>query len=250
MMTAIVVDDEPLARRALATMIERSDRVRLVAQAADGAAALPLVEELQPDLLFLDIEMPEMDGLTVLRTLRSAASPPLPILTTAYDQHAIAAFELHALDYLLKPFGQTRFDEAVRRAADLLDLRERAAAVERAQSALGATGVPRLERVFVRDARSIRPVPVADVLRVEAQSDYAALHVGQRVHLVDMRITDLAARLPSPPFLRVHRSHIVNLDHVDRIELGDDTRMTVLMNDGGRVPVSRSRASEIRNFAR
>lgn len=250
MMTAIVVDDEPLARRALTSMIEQSTLVRMVGQAADGLAALPLVKQLEPDLLFLDIEMPEMDGLTVLRCLQSVAKPPLPILTTAYDQHAVAAFELHALDYLLKPFGQQRFDEAVRRAAALLDLQARAAAVERAQSALGSEAPQRLDRIFVREARSIRAVAVADVSRVEAQSDYAALHVGKRVHLVNMRISVLASRLPSPPFLRVHRSHLVNLDHVERFELADDARTVVLMNDGRRVPVSRSYTAEIRSFTR
>lgn len=251
MMTALVVDDEPLARRALATMIAASSHVREVGQAADGISALPLVKTLSPDLIFLDIEMPEMDGLAVLRHLRSLSSPPLPIFTTAYDQYAVAAFELHALDYLLKPFGQGRFDTAVQRAADMMDLRLRAAALERAGEALTtAAATQPLDRVFVREARSIRPLPLAEVLRVESQGDYAALHTAKRVHLMDMRISELETRLPAPPFLRVHRSHIVNLDHVERIDLDDAARMSVLMKDGARIPMSRSRSGEIRRVAR
>jgi len=251
MMTALIVDDEPLARRALATMIGASCCVRQVGQASDGVTALPLIEALAPDLIFLDIEMPEMDGLAVLRHLRSLTAPPLPILTTAYDQYAVRAFELHALDYLLKPFGQARFDAAVQRAADVMDLQSRAAALDRAGAALTTSAVRRpLDRVFVREARAIRPIPLVDVLRVESQGDYAALHTAKRVHLMDMRITELEACLPVPPFLRVHRSHIVNLDHVERIDLGEAARMSVLMKDGGRVPVSRSRAGAIRGATR
>jgi two-component system LytT family response regulator len=251
MMTALVVDDEPLARRALATMISAASSVRQVGEASDGITALPLVESLCPDLIFLDIEMPEMDGLSVLRHLRAMASPPLPVFTTAYDQYAVAAFELHALDYLLKPFGQARFDAALQRAADMIELRLRAAAIERAGEALSPVASARpLDRVFVREARAIRPVPLTDVLRVESQADYAALHTAKRVHLMDMRISELEARLPTPPFLRVHRSHIVNLDHVECIELDDAARMIVLMKNGGRVPVSRSRAGVIRGVAR
>src|SRR5262245_26202552 len=117
MMNVLVADDEPLARRSLARMITARSDLHQIGEASDGAEALDKIRRLAPDLVFLDISMPEMDGLTVVRELRSHPSPPLLIFTTAYDEHAVTAFELHALDYLLKPFGQDRFDAAVQRAA-------------------------------------------------------------------------------------------------------------------------------------
>ena len=251
MMTTLVVDDEPLARRALATMIATRSDLRQVGEATDGTDAIDMIRRLAPDLVFLDISLPEMDGLTVVRHLRSFPSPPLLIFTTAYDDYAVAAFELHALDYLLKPFGQNRFNAAVQRAADAADLQLRARAIGRAdQALLQGDGQGTLQRIFVRDGASIRQLAIAEIVRVEAQDDYAALHTDRRIHLVSVRIGDLEASLPKPPFLRVHRSHIVNLDHVDRFERDVPERMTVLMRDGKRVPVSRTRACDIRRVTR
>lgn len=251
MLTAVVVDDEPLARRRLAEMLAIVPWIAQVGEAADGERALELIDARRPDVVLLDIEMPEVGGLEVVRRLALRPAPPALVFTTAHEHYAVDAFEMHALDYLLKPFGQARCEAALRRVREHLDVRARLAALERAREALAPiarTGPP--THLFVRDGASVRAVRVADIRRIEGDDDYAALHTESRRHLIGLRLAELEARLPSPPFLRVHRSHIVNLDHVDRLHRLDEARLEVRMRDGSVVPVSRSRTKEIRRLAR
>jgi len=247
---ALVADDEPLARRRLAALIADVPWAQQVGEACDGLEAVQLTQTLQPDVVFLDIGMPELSGVDVVRRLRQAPISPLVIFTTAHDQHAVTAFELGAVDYLLKPFGAPRFLAAIERARNV-GPHENTAVLARAQDLLSRPNpVAALDRIFVRDGNAIVPVPLATVERAEAQDDYVMIYAAQRRHLMSLRIRDLEEWLPNPPFLRVHRSHIVNLDHVDRIIGLDAARFEVTMKDGTTVPVSRARSQEIRRRAR
>jgi two-component system, LytTR family, response regulator len=248
--TALVVDDEPLARRKLATLIAGVPWATQVGEAADGIEALQAVARLSPQVVFLDVQIPELSGIQVASSLRGMQTSPAVVFTTAHDNHAIAAFELGAVDYLLKPFGTRRFLEALERARLTSQMRTGNAALERAIAALGGGATVSRERIFVREGNSVLPLPLDQVERVEAQDDYAMIHTPGRRHLVSLRMGTLEARLPNPPFLRVHRSHIVNLDHVDRICGLDDSRFEVRMKTGAIVPVSRARSQEIRRRSR
>lgn len=248
--TALVVDDEPLARRKLASLVAEVPWLEQVGEADDGAAALEAIARLHPDIVFLDIRMPGLSGLQVVEALADADPAPAVVFTTAFDQYAVTAFELDAVDYLLKPFGRERFLKAVERARGVVSQRQGAAALSRARHALSASGLEALgDRIFVREGNAVVPVVVAEIERIEGQDDYAMLHACGRRHLVSLRLHALETRLPNPPFVRVHRSHLVNLDHVRRLVATGDGRLEVSMRNGATVPVSRARAKVIRRLA-
>lgn len=249
MLTAFVVDDEALARRRLASLIADVPWATQVGAAADGAAAIDAIERQRPDVVFLDIQMPEMSGLEVVNRLRTLPQPPTVIFTTAHDQYAVAAFELEALDYLLKPFSAARFRIAFERARQAR-AHDKLGALDRARNLFATPQEALLDRIFVREANAVVPLTLGDVLRVEAQDDYVAVHASRRSYLLTLRISDMEQRLPNPPFIRVHRSHIVNLDHVDRMIGLDGSRFEVRMKNGDVVPASRARSQEIRRMSR
>jgi two-component system LytT family response regulator len=246
----LVVDDEPLARRRLAALVADVPWAEQVGEAGDGAYAVEAATRLRPDVVFLDIQMPELSGIEVVDRLRELDPAPAVVFTTAFDKYAVTAFELEAVDYLLKPFGARRFLAALERARSVVQLRVGAAALDRARSALSLDAGTPLDRIFVRDSSSVLALLLADIERVEAQDDYVMIHTQHKRYLVSLRIGSLEQRLPYPPFLRVHRSHIVNLDHVDRMLGLDDARFEVRMKNGAVVPVSRSRSQEIRRLSR
>ncbi len=245
------MDDDALARERLKDLISEAPLVEVVGEAADGATAVRLIDQVRPDLVFLDIEMPTMSGIEVLRKVRRA---PAVIFTTAYRQYAVTAFELAAVDYLLKPFGLARFREAVERAVRALDAgTDPEASDETADTRVRAlealeTGHP-LTRLFLRERGAILPVPVDSVVRFEADGDYVMVHTVKHRHLVRLRLQDLEARL-GERFLRVHRSHLVSLDHVTRFERHVDGRFVVVMSEGTRIVASRSRSRELQKLAR
>jgi two-component system, LytTR family, response regulator len=247
----LVVDDKPLARRKLAALIHDVAWTRQVGEASDGAAAVEAALRLRPDIVLLDIQMPELSGIQVLERLRELDPAPAVVFTTAHDQHAVTAFELEAVDYCLKPFGARRLHSALERARHAVVARGTSGLLERARAVLGApsAGLP-LERIFVRDGTAVIPLALGAVEHIEAQDDYVLIHACGRRHLVSLRVASLEARLPNPPFLRVHRSHIVNLDHVERMVSLDDSRLEVRLKSGAKVPVSRLRSQEIRRRAR
>lgn len=248
--TALVVDDEPLARRRLSALIADVPWAEQVGEASDGTAAVDAAARLHPDVIFLDIQMPELSGIEVIKRLRELEPVPAVIFTTAFDQYAITAFELEALDYLLKPFGARRFLAALERVRHVVQMRGGAAALDRARAALSPSADAPRDRVFVRDGNAVVSLALCDVERVEAQDDYVMIHTQRKRYLVSLRIRDLENRLPNPPFLRVHRSHIVNLDHVDRLVGLDDARFEARLKNGAVVPVSRARSQEIRRLSR
>jgi two-component system LytT family response regulator len=249
-LTTLVVDDEPLARRKLADLIAEVPWATQVGEASDGRAALNATLALRPDVIFLDIQMPELDGLQVVEHLAQHGHSPAVIFTTAFDRYAIAAFELDALDYLLKPFGMRRLLTALERARARLERGSTPATLERAREALGRGEALMSERIFVRDGNAVLPLPLNAIERIEGQDDYSLLHVAGARHLVSLRLGALEGWLPNPPFLRVHRSHIVNLDHVDRLVGLDDARFDVHMAGGAVIRASRARSREIRRLSR
>jgi two-component system, LytTR family, response regulator len=220
-------------------------------EAVDGATALAEIAHLRPDLVFLDIRMPELSGLEVVECMRELDKIPAVIFTTAFDQYAVTAFELEAMDYLLKPFGRSRFQVAIDRVRLTLENQRPFELLDRARSVLAKSAAPGpLDRILVRQGAAVVPLAPAEISRIEAQDDYAMVHARGRGFLIGVRLRDLEARLPQPPFLRVHRSHIVNLDEVDRMVRQDDGRFAVRMKDGACIQASRARSQEIQRQSR
>jgi two-component system LytT family response regulator len=233
----LLADDEPLARRGAVAALRTLPWVGSVIEAVDGRAAEVLGNALRPGIAILDIKMPGLDGLEVARRLRHR---PRIVFATAYDEHAVTAFEIGAVDYVLKPFTRARL----------------VAAVERARTTVGSPGEPRasellrdgpLARVFVRDGARIRAVAVGDIERIDGCDDYAAVVVGGRTFLVHVTLRQLEERLDPRRFVRAHRSHLVNLEHVVGCEpRGDGRRLVVVLRSGARVPCSRDGSARIR----
>lgn len=240
---AVIVEDEPMARQTLRDFLDVVSWIELVGEAASGLAAVCLLQEKRPDLVFLDVQMPELTGLQILDALDFE---PAVIFTTAHDAYAVQAFELGAIDYLLKPFGRRRFAMTLARlrerlvatlAYDQVPVRERAA----------ASAIEPLTRLFVRHAGRILPIRVGEISRLEAGDDYVAVYVGGSCHLVGLTLGEFERRLPSELFRRVHRSHIVNLDYVESIE-PHDRRLALRLRDGTTVVASRSASQALRDL--
>jgi len=237
---AVIVDDEDLARQMVRELLEVHPEIEIVAECANGFEAVKAATELKPDLLFLDIQMPKLDGFEVLELIGTNMAV---VFATAYDQHALRAFEVHAVDYLLKPFGAERFEQALARARQRMgeklpppsDLK----ASTRAQGEFA-------ERIVVRDGTRVHIIPIAKLDYAEAQDDYVALASEGRKHLKQQTISSLETSLDPARFLRIHRSYIVNLERVTKIEpYGKDTHLSIL-SDGTRLPVSRSGYGRLR----
>jgi len=233
---ALLADDEKLARRLLAEYLRPHADICVVAEADNGLDAARAITELKPDLVFLDIQMPKLTGLEVLELTGRRDGV---IFTTAYDQHAMRAFELHAVDYLLKPFAQARFDTALERARRLPG--QAAPELER----LVAPG-PRLTRVLVKDGDGMQVLLVDDIAYIEAQADNVAFHANGREHLKTQRISELEAQLDPARFVRVHRSFIINLAALQGLERTDSDAYIARMKNGKRIPVSRSGYERLR----
>lgn len=242
---ALIVEDEPLARRRLRDLLSDVPWIECVGEASDGETAVTMIDALTPDLVFLDIEMPALSGLQVLERVRH---DPAVIFTTAHDQHAVAAFELEALDYLLKPFERERFVAAVERARRVLEARDAPPTAERVRSALTDSAGP-LKRVFVRDRGKIVLLTTADIERLDADGDYVAVQAGGRSYLVYLSLNEFEQRLDPGQFLRVHRAHIVNLDFVRHLIPYDGARLQLEMRDGTKVMVSRARSKDLRHLS-
>lgn len=236
-LTALIADDEPLARRLLAEYLRPHADIRVVAEADQGLAAARAITDLRPDLVFLDIQMPKLTGLEVLELTGRRDGV---VFTTAHDQHALRAFELHAVDYLLKPFAQDRFDAALDRARRLLG--QPAPGLD----ALVAPASPRLSRVLVRDGDGLQVLLIDDVAYIEAQADNVAFHAHGREHLKAQRISELEAQLDPVRFVRVHRSFIINLAQLQGLEKTDSDAYIARMKNGKRIPVSRTGYERLR----
>jgi two-component system LytT family response regulator len=236
----LIADDEPLARRTLTDFLRDVPWIQEVREAADGTSAVKMIDGWQPDLVFLDVVMPGLNGVEVLRRI---AHQPHVVFTTAHD-YALTAFELGALDYLLKPFGRERLLQVLERAKPRLS--DPSGAAIRANEMLGAGGP--LSRIFVRDGARIINMELDRVESIDGGDDHAVFHVGGRDYLVKVRLQDLATVLDPTRFARIHRSHIVNLDHVIACEPFDAWRLQAVMRSGRRVTASRVGTRLLRSF--
>jgi two-component system, LytTR family, response regulator len=240
---ALIVEDEALARRNLREYLDEADWVEVVGEALDGHEAVRLATKLRPDLLFLDVRLPELNGLEVAR--RAGGSAEI-VFTTAYDRFAIAAFEIGAIDYLVKPFGRERFAATLERVKVRLG-QPGDAASERAESTLSAGP---LRRIYARHGERIVPIPVASVVRIQAQGDYAEVHAAAGTFLLHISLSELTERLDPARFQRVHRSHVVNLDFVEHLQPHEDRRLRITLRNGSEVIASRAASEELRKLVR
>lgn len=239
----LIAEDEPLARRSLREMIQEVEWLDLVGEATDGRQAVTQIDELKPDLVFLDVRMPELSGIEVLETV---THDPAIVFTTAYDRYAVTAFELEAIDYLIKPFGRRRFLATLDRVRKRLDAAEPDHGDRsRARSALRKQPIRRL---FARKGDRIFPIPIEAIIRIESCDDYCMVHADGKSHLLNLRLTELAARLDPERFLRVHRSHIVNLEQVSEMVPHDERRLMILLRDGSEVVASRAGSQRLREL--
>jgi two-component system, LytTR family, response regulator len=242
-MRALVVDDEPLARKRLRELLAAFAGIECIGEAADGTSAVKAIDTLRPDLVFLDVEMPAGTGLDVLDRI---SHEPAVIFTTAYDRYAVTAFELQAVDYLLKPFGHERLARALERVVPDGGAEKTAT---RARAALSVKQDQPIDRILVRDRGRLVPVAVRDITRLEANDDYTSVHTKGRTYLVYLSLQDFERRLDPTRYVRVHRSHIVNLDHVAQFTPADGGRFVLELTDGTKLPVSRAYAKVLRDRA-
>ena len=239
---AMIVEDEPLARRSLRELIGEVDWLELAGEAEDGRRAVELIDKRKPDLIFLDVQMPELSGLEVLEAI---SHEPAVVFTTAYDRYAVTAFELEAIDYLIKPFGRKRFLATLQRVRRRMQDQQADADKERGVSALGSAP---LRRLFARKGERIFPISVEAIIRIESADDYCTVFADGRSHLLNLRLNELAARLDSEQFLKVHRSHIINLEHVREMIPHDERRLVITLSDGSEVVASRGGSQRLRQL--
>jgi two-component system, LytTR family, response regulator len=241
--SVLIADDEPLARHTLRQHLLDLGWHGPIYEAPDGRTAIAVANEQRPDLIFLDIVMPGATGLEVLAQL---GYEPKVIFTTAYDQYAVTAFELGALDYLLKPFGRDRLECVVRRAQAALN-GPAAPLLPRARESLEHART--LSRIFVRDGNRIVPIPLASLERAQGADDYVTIYSAEKQYLVSVRLSDLEGQLAGASFLRIHRSHLINLEYVTSIESYDAARVQVVMKSGVRIVASRTGSKRLRGLA-
>ncbi len=241
--SVLIADDEPLARRTLRQYLLDLGWEGSIHEAPDGETAIVAANGQRPDLLFLDIVMPGATGLEVLKRLDYE---PKVIFTTAHDQYAVTAFELGAFDYLLKPFGRDRLERVMRRAQASLD-DSAIPLLSRVTESLEQTRP--LSRLFVRDSNRIIPIPLASLERAQGADDYVTICTAARQYLVGIRLSDLEERLRGANFLRIHRSHLINLEFVTSIEPYDASRVEVVMKSGARIIASRTGSKRLRDLA-
>lgn len=246
---ALIVEDEPLARQTLQNFARQINWLEIIGEAADGVTAAEMVDRLCPEVVFLDIQLPVISGLNLLDSINHQ---PLIIFTTAFDNYAISAFELGAVDYLLKPFGIERFVKSLNRVKPNLLIKANAEMIPATGDRLAEVTEksPRepLTRFFVRDSRGqIVPVRVENIFRLQAADDYVEIYIKDKSYLINTTLDDFEKRLDPTHFRRIHRSHIVNLDFIKSIETFD-RRLMLQLSDGSELIASRSGTKNLRDL--
>jgi len=238
---ALIVDDEPLARQRVHRLLEGENDITILGECSDGVEAISQIRSRKPDIVFLDVQMPEVDGFDVLGAL-SQEDMPLVIFVTAYDQHAVRAFEVHAIDYLLKPFEDDRFLQSLQRAREAVQQGTIAASTQRLVELLNETRAERggTKRIMVRTGGHISFLRTADIDWIEAQGDYVSLHCQGKRHLIRENIGDLEQRVQPEGFIRIHRSTIINITRIKELQPLFHGDYTVVLVDGSRLTMSRS----------
>jgi two-component system LytT family response regulator len=237
----LIVDDEPLARGVLREMLQSDPDVVIVGECANGKEAVEAIKDFNPDLLFLDIQMPEMGGFEVLDTLSEGQTPHL-VFVTAYDQYAVRAFEVHALDYILKPFDRERFEASWQRAKAQLQ-RERNGGVEQKILSLLEdlkAGTKYLERLVIKSSGRIYFLETNEIDWIQAEGNYVSVHTGKKSHLLRETISSLENQLDPKKFLRIHRSAIVRIDRIKELQPWFHGEYHIILNDGTQLTLSRN----------
>jgi two-component system LytT family response regulator len=240
-MRVLIVDDEELARAVLREFLASHADIEIVAEAANGFDAVKAIAELEPELVFLDIQMPKLNGFEVVEL---AGAKTQYIFVTAFDQYAIKAFEIHAIDYLLKPFSQQRLDQALAHA------RGKAAPYKEVSALLGqelGRQAP-LARILIRDGAKVHVIAADSIEVIEAQDDYVQISSGGRNYLKNQRLSELESQLDPGMFLRIHRSYIVNIGAISRIEQYAKDSHNAVLKDGRQIPISRSGYQKVRSL--
>jgi two-component system, LytTR family, response regulator len=247
----LIADDEPLARTRVRMMLEGRRGYEIVAECADGPETVEGIIEHAPSLVFLDIKMPALDGFDVLEALDAAQIPPAIVFVTAFDAYALKAFDISAVDYLLKPFNAARFEQALARAEARLDRQSPVIDTDlRAFLETLRSQRAHPDRFLVRAANHLYFVRETDIEWVDAADNYVRLHAGGRAHFVRDTMKSFAAKLRPDRFVRVHRSIIINLDHIQRLEPHGHGEYLITMRDGSRVTSSRSYSQQLQELLR
>jgi len=242
MWKAIIIDDEPYAREIVKEYLGKHPDITVAGEYADGFSGLKAINEIEPHLVFLDIQMPKLTGFEMLELMDRK---PAIIFTTAYDQYAIKAFEENAVDYLLKPFAEDRFDEAVRKAIRILESGTGEAQVEKLGRHLDEKPEI-LNRIVVRTRSGIKVIPVDQIMCLEAEDDYVMIHLETEKYLKQKTMKYFESHLDQVRFLRVHRSFIVKIDSIRKIEPYEKSAGLLVMSDGRQIPVSRAGLSRLK----
>jgi two-component system, LytTR family, response regulator len=235
---SLIVDDEVLAREGLRTLAERDPDLKIIGECVNGTEAVEAISSKHPDLVFLDIQMPELDGFQVLKRLKVDQFPYI-IFVTAYDQYAIRAFEVRALDYLLKPVDEDRFQRAVKRAKEMMQSKEWRSEITSMLHDLVENKATHLERIVIKENARIFFIKTNEIDWIEAKGNYAMVHAGKKAHLIREAMTSLEHQLDRHKFFRIHRSTIVNIDRIRELQslFHGDYRIT--LKDGTRLLMSR-----------
>ena len=241
-MRVAIVDDEALARGVLREYLARHDDIDIVAECANGFDAVKAIAELEPELVFLDIQMPRLDGFEVAELI--GAKTRL-IFVTAYDQYALKAFECHALDYLLKPFSEQRFEQALAHARAQRSTPDASTALQALARAAATRAAP-LDRVLIRDGAKVHVIASARIDYIEAQDDYISIRSEGKSYLKSQTLAELETQLDPAKFLRVHRSYLLNIDGIRRIEAATKDSHVAILRDETRIPVSKAGYQKLR----
>jgi two-component system, LytTR family, response regulator len=241
--SVVIADDEKPARRKIRLFLEPEKEFEIAGEAADGLETLELIRDCRPDLVFLDIQLPGLTGFEVIDAI-GAARFPYVIFTTAYDEHALKAFEVHAVDYLLKPFTVERFRAALE---EFRSRRGTRGSEEKILDALQSIYAPDayVQRVLIRDGERVFPVKLDDVLRISAEEKYVRLHLKQRTCLYRTALSSLIERLDPRKFVRVHRSEVLNLDFIAELQPWSHGDYVIVLRDGNRIPLSRTYREQV-----
>ena len=237
----LIIDDEPLGRERIRTLLENHRGIEILGECADGLEAVEAIRNVKPDLVFLDVQMPKLDGFGVIKEIGSQHMPYV-IFVTAYDQHALQAFEVHALDYLLKPFEVPRFEEALKHAVQQLSRKQTPDLLAQVDTLIEDLRTPRrqLDRLMVKTRSRIYFVHTRDIDWIEASGNYVTLHAGGNKHLLRQTTSNLEKQLDAEQFIRIHRSTIVNIDRVKELYSMASGEYEVLLIDGTKLTLSRS----------
>jgi two-component system LytT family response regulator len=232
----ILVDDEQPAREIMKHYLKDFKEIEIIGEFFDGFTGLRAIQELKPDLVFLDVQMPKLTGLELLELLES---PPIIIFSTAYDHYALKAFEMNAIDYLLKPYSKERLGQAVQKAiAQAGSVRQGAHPVENLVKALEDVQTEHLQRIAVKSRHKVAVIPVDEVIYLEAEGDYVMIHTKDNKHLKEKTMKYFETHLDGDRFIRIHRSFIVNADHILRLELYDKESYRVMLKNGSTIKAS------------